>query len=43
MFNVRESLLFAWGIAAGALAIGTDIAAGRPGFGIFVLTAVMVG
>ena len=38
MFNVRESLLFAWGIAAGALAIATYVAAGHPGFGAVALS-----
>lgn len=41
MFSVRESLLFAWGIAAGALAIGTYVAAGHPGFGAFALSIAL--
>lgn len=39
MFNIRESLLFAWGVAAGILAIGIYVEAGRPGFGTFVMAA----
>ena len=39
MFNVRESLLFAWGVAAGILAIGIYVEAGRPGFGTVVMAA----
>ncbi len=39
MFNVRESLLFAWGVAAGMLAIVIYVEAGRPGFGTFVMSA----
>lgn len=42
MFNVRESLLFAWGLAAGTLAIITYVAAGHPGFGAFATAMFML-